>query len=330
MSNHKSLPLVGLTAALSVALGACAGTSSGKDSGSVSSKSGEKSVQFVNPLPNYPAWRTIGDCMKDEAKTRGVELTETGPTGQAIDANAMIEQIQQAIADKKGGIITLPASQAFGPLLKQAQGKGIVTATMYGDGAPSSGADANVGSNWPELGAAYVQAIAARPGEQRVGLIAVSNTGVGKSWMDGFRAAAAKTKNVKVVGEVYTGDDSAKALAQTNALLTAHPELNVIATHMGTVTQGAVSALKARGLTGKVAFVGNGPDNGGKEALAGGAEYRMLVQGLCAAGKDALDAVADRLDGKVARDPEHPQQIDVGTKMADKSNLDALLQNGWG
>jgi ABC-type sugar transport system substrate-binding protein len=330
MSNHKSIPLVGLTAALAVAVSACAGTSSGKDADGASAKSGEKSVQFVNPLPNYPAWRTIGDCMKDEAKTRGVEFTETGPTGQAIDANTMIEQIQQAIADEKGGIITLPASQAFGPLLKQAQGKGIVTATMYGDSSAESGADANIGANWAELGAAYVQAIAARPGPQRVGLVAASNTGVGKSWMDGFKAAAAKTKNVTVVGEVYTGDDSAKALAQTNALLTAHPELNVIATHMGTVTQGAVSALKARGLTGKVAFVGNGPDNGGKQALASGAEYRMLVQGLCQAGKDALDAVADRLDGTVERDPEHPQQIDVGTKMADKSNLDSLLQNGWG
>ncbi|WP_368497476.1 sugar ABC transporter substrate-binding protein [Herbiconiux sp. A18JL235] len=289
---------------------------------------GTTSIQFVNPLPNYPAWRLIGDCMADAAEARGVDFNESGPTGQAMDPTTMIEQIQSAIANKKSGIITLPASDAFGPLLDQARDAGIVTATMYGDGADGSGADINVGIDWTELGKIYVAEVEKLPGDKKLGLIAPGDTGIGKSFMDGVKAAVADTDDVEIVGEVYTGDDSAKALAQTNALLTAHPEVNVIATNMGTVTQGAVSAIEAKGLTGKVAFIGNGPDNGGKEALESGAEYRFLLQALCDAGADALDAVVDRIESGEAAGGS-ATLIDVGTRMATKDDYAELLEQGW-
>ncbi len=161
--------------------------------------------------------------MADQAKERGVDFNETGPTGQAMDPTTMIEQIQSAIANKKSGIITLPASDAFGPLLQQARDAGIVTATMYGDGADGSGADINVGINWTELGKVYIDEVEKLPGDKKVGIITSADTGIGKLFMDGVKTAVAATDDIEIVGEVYTGDDSAKALAQTNALLTAHP-----------------------------------------------------------------------------------------------------------
>jgi ABC-type sugar transport system substrate-binding protein len=300
-------------------------TSAATSAGSSSGGSGAlPSVQFVNPLPNYPAWRVIGDCMKAEAQAKGVDFTESGPSGSALDATVMIQQIQQAIANKKGAIVTLPASDGFTPVLQQAQKAGIVTATMYGAGGAGSGADINVGVNWTDLGKLYVEAIAKRPGQQNVGLMAAADTGVGKEWMDGMKSAAAATDNVKIVAEVYTNDDAAKALPQANALLTSHPEINVIASHMGTVTPGVSSAIKSKGLTGKVVLVGNGHDNGGTEAINDGTAAYILLQGLCQEGKDALDGVLDAAAG-------HPTaQIPVKTVMADKSNLQQLLTEQWG
>ncbi|PRY14021.1 sugar ABC transporter substrate-binding protein [Kineococcus rhizosphaerae] len=309
--------------------GTAPASSTGAGGSAPAALNGNRSVQFVNPLPNYPAWRAAGDCMAAEAKAKGVEFTETGPTGQAIDATTMIEQVQSAIANRKGAIITLPASDAFTPLLQQAQNAGIVTETFYGTGAAHTGADINVGLDWNELGELYVGEIAKLPGEQKLGLIASADTGLGKAWLDGMEQAAAKTENVEVVGEVYTGDDSAKALAQTNALLTAHGDLTAIATHMGTVTQGAVSALTAKGLAGKLAYLGNGPDNGGREALADGSAYRLLLQDLCTAGKDGLDAALARIDaGRTATDGA-AQFIQVGTAMGTKDDLQQYLDEGW-
>ncbi|MTD16860.1 substrate-binding domain-containing protein [Nakamurella sp. YIM 132087] len=317
------------TTSASTAAGSSAGSSSAGSSasGESSAAGGEKltSAQFINPLPQYPAWRTIGDCMAQRAEERGIDFTESGPSGSGLDATVMVQQVQQAIANAKGAVITFPASDGFAPVLQQAQAAGIITATMYGGGGADSGADVNIGVDWGALGKMYVEAIAEREGPQKVGLIAQAPTGTGKAWMDGVKAAAAETDNVTVVGEVYTGDDAAKALDQSNALLTAHPDVNVIATHMGTVTPGAVAAIKSKGLLGKVVLVGNGPDNGGKEALADGSAYRILLQGLCQEGKDALDAVAD-----LANDQTVAPQIDTQTIMAGDDDLEKLLGEGWG
>lgn len=308
---------------------ALAGCTSDTDSGPKTDNGGKFSIQFVNPLPNYPSWRTIGDCLEKSAKEQDVEFTETGPTGSAMDPTTMITQIQGAIANKQDAIMTLPASDAFGPLLKQAQSAGITTVTFYGDGSEASGADINVGVDWTELGELYIDAIDTLPGEKRVGLITSADTGIGKSWMDGVKAAAKGKDDIEIVGAVYTGDDSAKALAQANALLTAHPDLNVITTNMGTATAGTISALEAKGLTGKVAFLGNGPDNGGKEALFSGAEYRLLMQDLCNAAKESLKATVRALETG-EKPGGTPVLYPMGFIMAGEDDFDELIAKNWG
>ncbi|TGV75682.1 sugar ABC transporter substrate-binding protein, partial [Mesorhizobium sp. M2D.F.Ca.ET.145.01.1.1] len=99
-------------------------------------------------------------------------------------------------------------------------------------------------------------------------------------------------QNVTVAAVVYTNDDASKALDQANALLTAHPEVNVIASHMGTATQGGTAAIKSKGLTGKVVFVANGTAGGGEQGLADGTVYKLMLQDLCTAGSKMVDSVA--------------------------------------
>lgn len=280
--------------------------------------------QFINPLPQHPVWGLIGDCMVEEAEAQGIDFTQTGPSGQAVDATVMVQQIQQAIAADKDLIITFPASEAFAPLLQRAKDGGAITITMYGDASADSGAYTNVGADWNLTGHMFVEAISERPGPQKVGLIAHSDTGLGKAWMDGMKEAAEETDNVEIIAETYTADDSAEALSQATALLTANPEINVLASHMGTATQGTVAAIKNTGNKGKVVFVGNGPDSGGKEALAEGIAYRMLIQNLCSAGKTAI-SVAQR----VAQGESVEQTYDVETAMASKDNVDELMDKGW-
>jgi ABC-type sugar transport system substrate-binding protein len=295
------------------------GTTPAAETTAAETSGGIASATFVNPLPDYPAWRTIGDCMADEAEARGIDFTESGPTGGALDATKMIEQIQQAVANKVGGIITFPTSDAFTPVLQQARDAGIVTGTLYGDGG-----DVAVGPNYADLGAMFVEAIAKREGPQVAGLVAQTDTGSSKEWMDGVKAAAAKTDNVTVVGEVYTNDDAAKALDQTNALLTAHPEVNVILTHMGSATPGIAAAIK-QSAAGRVVFVSGGADNGGKEAVLDGTAYGAWLQGLCEEGKQVLGAVADIAEGK-----DVEQHLGAKETIATKDDIETLLGQGWG
>lgn len=326
--NQRRITLT--LSAIAVSALALAGCSDGGGSAPAEPDAAE-SVLFVNPLPNYPVWRLIGDCMAEQAAERGVDFSESGPTGQAIDATAMIEQIQQGIANEVGAIITLPASEAFGPLLQQARDAGIVTETMYGSGAPDSGADINIGADWTAQGQMVIDQVAEIEGTKYVGLIAAGDTGVGGSWLDGVKAAAAEYDDIEIVGEVYTGDDSSKALTQVTALLTAHPEINVIATHMGTVTQGGVTALEQAGRL-DVKFLAGGKDNGGIEGLESGAIYRLLLGDFCQVGKDTLDAAVDYIESG-----EGPAEVpifistsnDQSLRYTDLEEARELLAKGW-
>ena len=280
-------------------------------------------IQFVNPLPSYPTWRQVGDCMKKEATKRGAMLSESGPTGQAIDTGKMIQQVQQATANKKDAIVTFPASDGFTQVLKQAQAKGIITGTFYGPGGNDSGSDVNAAPDFGQIGSQLVTAVAKLPGTHVLGLVAAGSTGIGKLWLDGVKAAAAKTDNVTIAGQVYTGDDAAKALPQVTALLTAHPTITEILTHMGTTTPGAVSAIKSLGRTGKTFLLAGGHDNGGSEALTGGTANLMLMQNVCALGTAMVDGVVDKHEGKPT------DTIPVSITVVDQAQLQKHLSEGW-
>jgi ABC-type sugar transport system substrate-binding protein len=312
-------PVLALVAAVVVG---CT-TETGGGSASTAGNDEPTTVQFVNPLPHYPAWRTTGDCMADQAKERGVALKESGPTGQAIDTGVMVQQVQQAVANRVSAVITMPTSEGFGPMLKQAQSKGIVTGTYYGPVGPDSGADVNAGPDWATIGEQVIGGISALPGQHVVGLVAAAETGLGKSWLDGIKAAAERADNVTIVGEVYTEDDAAQALPQVNALLTAHPDITDIATHMGTVTPGAVAAIKAKNLTGRTFLTAVGHDNGGTEAIAEGTANLMLLQDVCGMGKAMVNGVVDVAEGK------DPQPIPVDTIVVGRDEVQGYLDRGW-
>jgi|EndMetStandDraft_8_1072994.scaffolds.fasta_scaffold80994_2 ribose transport system substrate-binding protein len=323
LGHIRTLAALSAAALALAGLAGCGDSDDSNESAGGSGGSGKKVVQFVNPLPSYPTWKQIGDCMKDEAAKRGLDYKESGSSGQAIDASAMITQVQQATANKVDAIITFPTSDGFGQVLKQAQEADIVTGTIYGDGTPESGADYNIGPDFTLIGETVINAVSAEPGDHVVGLVAAQDTGLGKAWLDGIKAAAAETDNVSIVGEVYTADDAAKALPQVTALLTAHPDITDIVTHMGTTTPGATAAIKAQGREGETFLVPLGVDNGGLEAIKDGTAKVMLLQNVCTLGQQMMDGVADQLEGKT------PPVVPVELKAVTADQVETFVDQGW-
>jgi ABC-type sugar transport system substrate-binding protein len=322
---RRAAAVVGVAGAIAAALLAGCGSNSDSSSGSgtTTASAGKlDSLLFVNPLPNNPQWRLIGDCVKRAAAAHGVDSSEAGSTGE-LDATQLLQQVQQGIASRKGAIITYPASPAFGPVLEQAERVGIVVGTMYGGTGTALG-QFNTGPDFAALGRLFVDSIADRPGPQRLGLLAVSPTGQGKAWVDGVKAAAAQTDNVTVEGVVYTDDDPAKALTQANALLAAHPDINVLASHMGTATTPSVSAIKSKGLKGRVIMLANGGVNGGVEGAREGVVYRFMLQNLCREGEDAVNAAVALAEGRSA-----PRQIQVQVSMVGLDDYATYQKRGW-
>lgn len=316
-----AVPVMALVA---VSAAACSGGDNSSEAAPAGSADGKlASLRFVNPLPNYPTWKQMAECIKKTTEERGVEYSESGPTGTALDATAMTQLTQQAVSQKVGAIITFPVGDGFGSVLKQAQAKGIVTGTIYGPDGADTGADVNAGPDWDFIGETDIKAVKALPGKRVVGMVAPADTGLGKQWMDGVKNAVAKTDNVTIAGAVYTGDDAAKALPQVTALLTAHPEITDIVTNMGTTTPGAVAAIKAKGLKGKTFLTAVGVDNGGRDAIEQGYANQVFLQDICTLGTAIANGVVDKAEGKEV------QKIPVPVGVVGKDELQSYLDKGW-
>lgn len=283
-----------------------------------------ETLQFINPLPAEPVWKQISECMAVQAEANGIAFTESGPSAaQPADPTVMIQQVQDATAAGVDAIVTFPASAAFGPVLQKAQEAGIVTATLYGDGSPESGATVNAGVDWGTIGEKYVAAIAERPGDQVVGLVAEGPTGVGKSWIDGVRTAAEATDNVTVVGEVYIGADASAALPEVTSLLTANPDINIVASNTGIMTSGGVAAIESLGLQGQVSLLVINNANGGPEAVRDGIAIGVYLQDLCDLAKRTVDGVL------LAASGEDVPLIEVSDVIATKEDIDEYIDKGW-
>lgn len=89
---------------LSVTLAGCATTSAPNVTETLAPKVEKQlRITFVTPLIGHPVWLVAKDGMDAAAKEMGFTGEWVGPQG--IDANEMVNQIENAIAQKVDGIL---------------------------------------------------------------------------------------------------------------------------------------------------------------------------------------------------------------------------------
>jgi ABC-type sugar transport system substrate-binding protein len=313
----------------STATAAAAGASS-SDSAAQSSQSAQaisgkaiKSLLFVNPLPNYPAWKTIGDCMKKEAEKNGIAFTQAGPNGNNVDTKLMLDRMQQGIANKVDAIVTFPVSaEQFDPILQQAKSAGIYTATV--EGGQTKNQTLNAGTSFTQYGELAAKTVAAKGGQQNVAFLTQGPTGPDAEFVGAFKAAAAaKYPNIKIVDSRYDGGDTTKALDLATAMMTAHPDLNHFVTNEGADTPPVIAAIKAKNKVGKVFLTTSTIYSGSVEGMQAGIVYSFLLQNMCAIGSTPVDALL-----KVSKGQSVPPNIPTPIEFATKDTVKQLTASG--
>jgi ABC-type sugar transport system substrate-binding protein len=89
------------------------------------------------------------------------------------------------------------------------------------------------------------------------------------------------------------------------------------------MTQGAVAAIKAKNLGGKVQLLVINNANGGPEAVRDGTAIGVYLQDLCDLGKRSVDGVVEAAEGKDV------PLIAVNAVVANRDNLQEYLDKGW-
>ena len=211
------------------------------------------------------------DAFKAAAGALGVHGYLIGPT--TSDVADQVSDIDALIAQKDtAGIIAYPISYpTVDPSLIKAQQAGIPVILGNGDSPDQSVRTAFVGTDNVAFGATAAD-LAGKllNGKGTVGIIGLLEMEVHIQRVAGFKAEIkAKFPNIKIVDIANEDGTEASESAAASALLTAHPNVNLIWT--SDAGSGVVAAVvKERGLAGKVILVGSDHDPAEISAVCSG------------------------------------------------------------
>ena len=129
----------------------------------------------------------------------------------------------------------------------------------------------------------------------------------------------AEFPGIRIVAQQFGQSDRSKAMAATENILTAHPDLDGLFASSEPSSVGASLAIKSRSLAGKVQLVAFDSSDGMVEDLKAGVIAAMVVQDPFRMGHDAVKTIVDKLNGQLP-----PKRIDLSARVITKADLDKV------
>jgi ABC-type sugar transport system substrate-binding protein len=300
---------------------ACSSPGSGADA-----TGSADTIVLINPAPGSPAWQSIADCFESEAEAKGVTADVVGTSGTAYDVAATVELLQQQVALGVGAIAVNHSGGAdtLAPIIKQARDAGIFIGSLE-SGAAIVDRNFDAGIDIPAYARLVAERISAMPGEKKVGLLSISETGTSKIFNDELASALADDSSVEIVQTVLDNGDPTKDADLVNGMLSAHPEITVIVTNNPGQIAGVSTAIKEQSLVGKTTAIGISLDESTQAALDDGTADAIAVQNLCQVGIDTVDAFVALQNGE-----EVTGDFPVDLKWVEKSDWRDLDTSVWG
>jgi ribose transport system substrate-binding protein len=249
--------------------------------------------------------------MRSEAGKYGYTLT-------VVDANRdnaqQQSQVEDFISKKVDAIVLTPYdSQAIGSAIVEANNANIPVFTADIASTSSQGkVVAHIASDNVQGGYVAGTLIChATGGKGNVAIIDEPEVTSVQDRVKGFKAALAKLcPGVKIVADVDSGGARTKANSDAGDILQAHKDLTGIFGINDDSALGAVAAVAAAGLTGKVAIVGYDAGPEARAAIAKGTMYGDALQYPKEIGIRTIDSIQEYFKGTT---PPPLVHIPVGT-----------------
>jgi ribose transport system substrate-binding protein len=244
--------------------------------------------------------------MQAQAKKYGYKLI-------VVDANrdnaTQQSQVEDFISNKVDAIVLTPYdSTAIGSAIVEANTAKIPVFTADIASTSKLGTViSHIASDNVQGGAQAGQLICAAVG--KTGTVAIIDEPEVTSVQDrvkGFRAALkANCPGVTVVADVDAGGERAKADSSMSDILQSNKDVKGVFGINDDSALGAVSAVKAAGLTGKIAIVGYDAGPEARTAIAAGTMYGDAIQYPALIGSLTIDTIHDYFGGKKTQPVVH-------------------------
>ena len=277
--------------------------------------------QVVGVVPkgaNHIFWQTVHAGALKAAGEFGFEVEWNAPTLE-VDSHRQIEIVDSMVNRRLAGIVLAPVDRRAltGPVDRAARA-----------GIPVSIFDSAVDT---EQIISYVATDNAEGGRMAARRMAEALGGKGKVGIIGFMAGSASTmeredgfqdeirsrhKGIEIVGLQFGMADRAKAMAATENMLTAHPDLAGLFADNESSSAGAAQALRVRKAR-QVKLVAFDASQQLVDALREGVIDSLVVQNPFRMGYEATRAIGLHLRGATP-----PRKVDSGATLVRREDLD--------
>jgi len=281
---------------------------------------GRRDRRVVGVVPkgaNHIFWQTVHAGAVKAAREYGFDIEWNAPALE-IDAGRQIEIVESMVNRRLAGIVLAPVDrQALVGVVERAARLGIPV-SIFDSAIDTEHRISYVATNNTEGGRIAARRLGeALGGRGKVGIIGfMPGSASTMEREQGFQQEiAARFPGIEIVGLQFGMANRAKAMAATENLLTAHPDLAGVFADNESSSSGAVQALKARGAKG-VKLVAFDASEQLIADLKAGYIDALVVQDPFKMGYEATRAVGMKLRGETP-----PAFVDSGVSLIRAGDL---------
>ena len=301
---------------LAVLVVACGGSSGGGSS----TPTGPKALKII-AVPKSVAssyWTIVENGIKCYAsKVPNVNVVWNGVQTDT-QISDQISLLQNYITQKPDGILYAATdAKALYPVTQQAQSANIPVFNFDSGTTPQT-VPLFATSNTTAAAKAADEMGTLLNGTGKIAVLEfVPGSATNDQRVNGFKQElASKFPNIQIVADQANGSDSAKALSQTQNILSAHPDIKGIYAANQQGGEGAEQALKAASLGGKVHLISFDASDPLIAGLQNGTVDALVVQNPFKMGFDSLKAMVNQI-----RNGVKVQDEDTGVTIVTKANF---------
>lgn len=276
-----------------------------------------KTIEMVSKGYQHEFWKTVELGAKDAAKAAGLELNFIGPEKES-EVGKQVGMVENAINKNVDVIALAPLdTNALFPVAKRAVDRGIEIVTF----------DSNIRGNIEKSFIATDNIAAAAKAADYMaklinyeGKVAIVSHNAGTSTAiereKGFRDEMKKYPKIKILNTQFSEGDKSKALAITQDIILANPDLKgVFGTNEGAAV-GAARAIEERKVQNKVVLVGFDSSEDEIKYINSGVMKGLVTQNPYMIGYRTVEAAANILENKKIE-----KRVDTGSVLVTKENI---------
>ena len=295
---------------------------------------GTITVGYIVKTLSNPFFVAMGEGAKSEAKARNVQLVfEAGKYDG--DNATQTSQIDDLITRGAKAIAVVPnLSAGLAPAVKRAKAAGVKILSVDTALDPADLADSFIATDNLKAGTLNGQWAKKAMGSTKPVVALLEGTPgsqVNTDRMNGFLQGLGIAKSAAVADQITNGDQGKGQTAMEN-VLSAHPNVNLVWTVNEPAALGAATAIKARGLGGKIKIVSMDGGCRGIKAVQDGTIDSDVMQF-----PKKMAQTAIQLSQQAAAGKPIPKRVDTGEILVLKTpqagtqseTVDFGLKNCW-